>query len=197
MKKIIGKICLFLESILGIFMALILVICLIFRLPADYIKYKHSLYYRKERKKYHFLAGMGIRFDLYNEILKNALPIRFIYQPNSDSLDCGWFVFEKTLIIPDVCSFVYDEESEKWNYCADLIEDDDMEKQEIMPLENYIQNQMQEANELAGRNICDNVVFLMDANCLDNADQAKKKSAFLIYDSNRVEALKSFCNLNL
>ena len=79
------------------------------------------------------------------------MPIRYIYNPNDDSLERGWFVYNNTLIIPNVFSFEYNAETENWNYCCEIIEDDDTEKRE---------------------------------------------NSFLIYDENREEMLKSFCNMN-
>ena len=196
MEKILSKIGDFFESLLAILFALFFGICVVFLLPLDYIKYKRSLYYKTERKKYQHYAASGINFEIYNEILKNHLPIKYIYNPNNDSLECGWFVYNNTLIIPNVFSFKYNAETEKWNYCVEIIEEDDTEKGIIMSLDEYIEMEIEEANRLAGDNICDKAIVLIDVNCIDNAELAKRESKFLIYDDNREEVLKNFCNKN-
>lgn len=166
-------------------------------LPLDYIKYKRSLYYKTEHKKYKLFAGTGIHFELYNEIIKNNLPIKYIYNPNNNSLECGWYVYDNTLIIPNVFSFEYNAECGKWNYCGEVVEDDDTEKRIIMSLDEYIETEIQEANELAGDIICDKAIVLIDANCIQNVELAKEENYFLIYDYNREEVLKNFCDMNL
>ena len=65
-----------------------------------------------------------------------------------------------------------------------------------MSLEEYIEIEVQEANELAGDTICDKAIVLIDANCIENAEFAKSENKFLIYDDNREEVLKNFCNNN-
>ena len=196
MKKILSKIGDFFESLLAILFTLFFGICVVFLLLLDYIKYKRSLYYKTERKKYQHYAASGINFEIYNEILKNHLPIKYIYNPNDDSLECGWFVYNNTLIIPNIFSFKYNAETEKWNYCVEIIEEDDTEKGIIMSLDEYIETEIEEANRLAGDNICDKAIVLIDVSCIDNAELAKSESKFLIYDDNREEVLKNFCNKN-
>ena len=193
MKWILSKIVDFLSWILACFAGFILVICLLFLLPFDYIKYKRSPYYKTKRKKYKAYAGSGTNFEIYNEIIKNNLPIKYIYNPNNDSLESGWFVYGNILIIPNVFSFEYDSETEKWNYCCYIDEDDESEKRIIMSLDEYMENEVNEANELAGTVICDKAIVLIDAEQIDNVDLAKKEKSFLVYDNNREEILKSFC----
>ena len=165
-------------------------------LPLDYLKYKRSLYYKTEHKKYKHYAASGVNFEIYNEIIKNDLPIKFICNPDDDSLEHGWFVYNNTLIIPNVFSFEYNPETKKWNYCCEVVEEDDTEKRIIMSLEEYIEIEVQEANELAGDTICDKAIVLIDANCIENAEFAKSENKFLIYVDNREEVLKNFCNNN-
>ena len=76
MKTIISKIGSFFGTVIGIAVALLFGIFLIVLIPFDYIKYKRSLYYKRERKKYKPFAATGEAFDIYNEILKNDLPIK-------------------------------------------------------------------------------------------------------------------------
>lgn len=192
MKKILSKLGGFFGRLFGVLLALLLGICLIFLIPLDYIKYKHSLYYKTEHKRYRLFAGAGIYFELYNEIIKNNLPIKYIFNPNNDALECGWFVYGNTLIIPNVFSFEYDVESGKWNYCCYPEEEDD-EKRIIMPLDEYMETEIQEANELAGDTICNNAVVLIDASYIENAELAEQENNFLVYDDNRAEVLKSLC----
>ncbi len=197
MKNISSKIGDFFGTLFAILVALIFGICVIFLLPLDYIKYKRSLYYKTEHKKYKLYATFGVNFEIYNEVIKNDLPIKYIYNPNDDSLECGWFVYGNTLIIPNVFSFEYNTETEKWNYCSEIAEDDDTEKRVIMSLDEYMEMEVQEANELAGDAICDKAIVLIDANCIENVELAKRESNFLIYDDNREEVLNNFCNKKL
>lgn len=194
MKWILSKIGDFFSWILVCILALIFAICLVSVLPFDYIKYKRSLYFKTERKKYKAFAGSGTKFEIYNEIIKNNLPIKFVYNPNNDSLESGWFVYDNILIIPNVFSFNYDPETGKWNCCPDIDEDDEAENGNIMSLGEYLEMEVEEANELAGTAICDKAVVLTDADQIDNFDLAKREKNFLLYENNREEVLKSFCN---
>lgn len=196
MKKVLNKIGDSFGEIFGCVVAVLVLISLVVIVPLDYIKYKRSFYYKIEHKKYEILAGWGIHFELYNEIIKNHLPIKYIFNPNDDSLECGWFVFDNTLIIPNIFSFEYDTESGEWKYCDEDIYDDENEKRSIMKLDECIETEIQEANELAGKIICNKAVVLIDVNSVDNVELAKKESNFLIYDDNRVEVLENFCKNN-
>mgnify|MGYP003289471466 CR=1 FL=1 len=192
MKRILSKISDFFGTLFAILFALIFGICIVFLLPLDYIKYKRSLYYKTEHKKYKPYAASGIKFEIYNEIIKNDLPIKYIYNPNDDSLEHGWFVYDNTLIILNVFAFEYNTKSEKWNYCCEILEDDDTEKRIIMSLDEYIETEVQEANELAGDTICDKAIVLVDANYIENVELAKRENKFLVYDDNREEVLKNY-----
>lgn len=194
LKKILSKIGSFFGMLFAILLALIFGICVVFLLPFDYIKYKRSFYYKKERKKYKLYAATGIIFEIYNEIIKNDLPIKYIPNPNDDSLEEGWFVYNNTLIIPNCFAFEYNTVAEKWNYCCEIPENDDADKSVIMSLDEYLETEIQEANELAGDTICDKAIVLIDANCIDNVEFAKKESRFLVYNDNREEVLNDFCN---
>ena len=194
MKKILSKIGDFFETLFAILVALLFGICVIFLLSLDYIKYKRSFYYKTERKKYKLYAAAGVNFEIYNEIIRNDLPIKYIYNPDDDSLECGWFVYKNTLIIPNVFSFEYNTKTKKWNYCCEVVEEDDTEKRVIMSLDEYIETEVEEANELAGDTICDKAIVLIDANCIENVELAKCENNFLIYDDNREEVLKTYCN---
>ena len=186
MKKVMKR---FFLTVLAIFGLALLGIVFAIMLPVDYIKYKRSLYYKKERKKYTLFAATGEAFDLYNEILKNDLPIRFYQNPNDPSPACGWFVLDNTLIIVNVFSFEFDHESGTWKYC---VEEDD-EVREILTLDEYIEMEIEEANELAGQMICKDAVVLIDGDCIDDTEKEKAEKRFLIYENNREEVLKQFC----
>lgn len=194
MKNIFGKLRKFLESIFVVLLLLIRGVCLVFQLPLDYIRYKQSPFYKAEHIKYKPLAGMGIGFELYNEIVENELPINYIYNPNNDSLDSGWFVCDSTLIISNVFSFEYNTETEKWNSCCKITEEDGAVKRIIMSLDEYIEAEIQEANELAGDVICDKAIVLIAADCIENVELAKQEKRFLVYADDRKEVLKNFCN---
>ena len=183
MKKAIKQ---FFLTILAVVGLVLLGIVFVITLPFDYIKYKRSLYYRKERKKYTLFAATGVAFDLYNEILKNDLPIRFYENPHDPSPACGWFVLDDTLIIVNAFSFKLDEESGEWRYCCD-------EDETYMLLEEYIETEIAEANELLGQVICSDAVVLVDGDEAGVVEKLKAEKRFLVYENDRVEVLKRFC----
>lgn len=189
MKKILGKIGSFFGTVIGIAVALLFGIFLIVLIPFDYIKYKRSLYYKRERKKYTLYVACGTAFDLYNEILKNDLPIKYISNPKDEGLAYGWFVYDKTLLILD-CVAEYDPQEKKWG-CGEY--GDNSREVAFAPLEDFLKQEVDEMNELLGSIVCDKAVVLMDADCFDDVEQAKNEKCFLIYDGNREEVLKNFC----
>lgn len=195
MKKILSKIGGFFGTLFGLLLAFLLVICIIFLVPIDYIKYKRSSYYKVEHKKYHLFTASGIRFKLYNEIVKNGLPIKFYYNLNNDDLECGWFVYDKTLIIPDVV-LEYDDERNEW--ISKIYDEHD---EFVSTLTEFLENEVRDANEFSGQTICDKAIILLDINDISEdqeREKARKESSFLVYDENRVEVLKKFCeNINL
>ena len=192
MKKVFSKIGTFFGAFFGIILALLVGICFVLLLPLDYIKYKRSLFYKNEHKKYKFFAGSGFYFEFYNEIAKNDLPIKYMFNPKNDALECGWFVFDKTLLIPD--SMVeYHSDVEKW-FCSEYGGGHDVAS---VPLDEYLQQEIATINELLEYNVCDKAVVLVDVNNIENIDIAEQENRFLIYDDNRVEVIKTFCNNNL
>ncbi len=184
-------------EILGIILVIILGVFLILMLPFDYIKYKRSLYYKTEHKKYTLFAASGFAFDLYNEILKHNLPIKYIHNPNNDDLGCGWFVYNSTLIILNVLDFEYDTKNNTWAFCCEDPEEETTEARSIMTLDEYIETSIADANKLAGKTICDNAVVLIEADMFDDPELAKQEKRFVIYDDNLAEALKAFCDKNI
>ena len=174
-------------SILVIVGVILFGVCLVIMLPFDYLKYKRSAYYRKERKKYRFFAASGWHFALYNEILKYDLPLRFVENPEDPDLECGWFVFEDILFLPYDFYFEFNEESRTWQYCG---EDGD---ETPLTLEEYIEKEIAQVNEITGQDLCKEAVLLLDGSEFEDLENAKAEKRFLIYEDNRPEAVKQFC----
>lgn len=162
-------------------------IVLMFLIPVDFIKYHRSLYYKKFCKKYTLFAAAGMAFRLYNEILKQDLPIRFVENPNDSALNCGWFVLGDTLIIINEFHFEFDASSSTWKYCND---EDGAET--LLSLEEYIESEINDANELTGQMICKDAVVLTDEISIDDLQKAKEDTRFLIYND-LAETVKQFC----
>ena len=185
----LSKIGAFFGTVFAIVLALLVGICFVLLLPLDYIKYKRSLFYKIERKKYKLFAGSGFYFAFYNEIAKNNLPIKYIFNPQNDALECGWFVFRKTLLIPDAV-VAYRSDIEKW-FCSEY---DGGHDAASVPLDGYLQQEIDSINELLGSVVCDEAVILVDINSIENADAARQEKRFLLYDADREEAIKNFCS---
>ena len=192
MRKAVDRIKTFFKVLFGMFLALLLGICFVLLLPVDYIKYRRSLFYKIERKKYKKFAGSGFYFEFYNEVAKNNLPIKYIFNPQNDALECGWFVLDKTLLIPDAMVQYYSD-VEKW-FCNEYDGGHDLAS---VPLDEYLQREIDGINKLLESNVCDKAVVLVDVNTIENIDIAKQEKRFLIYDDNREEVIKSFCNKNI
>ncbi len=196
MKKIIKKIWDFLFTVFfGVPLAFVLVIILLCILPFDYIRYKRSLFYKNERKKYKLFEGGGTHFELYNEIARNGLPIKFIFNPEDESVERGFFVFGDTLIVVNVFDFEYDFEKDRWLYVCEDIDENGNEKRVIMSLDEYIETEIAEANRIVGEKICSKAVVLTDSDGLENIEKAEAEKRFLVYDGNRAKVLKVFCGL--
>ena len=159
---------------------------MIFILPFDYIKYKKSLYYKNTKKKYTFFAASNQNFKIYNKINKNNLPISFIHDPKEKNTVCGWFVFEKTLIIVNEFNFEYDSEAEKWSFS---VEGDKEEKRVLLSIDEYIETEIEGLNQALGDKVCDKAVILICADNLENAENAYKEERFLIYKDDMIEKL--------
>lgn len=196
MKKIIKKIWNFLFTVFfGVPLAFVLVIILLSILPFDYIRYKRSLFYKNEHKKYKLFEGSGDHFELYNEIARNGLPIKFIFNPEDDSVECGFFVFGDTLVVVNVFDFEYDFEKDRWLYVCEDINENGNEKRVIMSLDEYVETEIAEANRIVGEKICSKAVVLTDSDGLENIEKAEAEKRFLVYDGNRAEVLKVFCDV--
>lgn len=158
-------------------------------LPLDYIKYKKSYYYKKEHRRYRLFAASGSNFEIYNEILKTNLPIRFIENHNEKSIEYGWFVLDDILIIPNVFSFEFDSKSKTWVYSCE----NEKENRIIMSLDEYIEIEIKKVNEHIGQVVCNDAIILIDVDYIKNVTMAKKEKRFLTYEENREEVLKHFC----
>lgn len=178
--------------LIAILFSVILGVYYFFKLPYDYIKYKTSPYYKKERKKYKAFAGSSANFKIYNEIIKNELPIEYIENPEEKSLENGKFVLDNILIIPNVFFFKYDNENKTWDYCVE--ENGDILS--VMPLDDYLETEIEEVNKFAGKNVCKSAVVLTYAEYIDEKYLAKSDSHFLVYDNDLAEVLKDFCDRN-
>lgn len=189
MKKVLRKVGRFFGWILAVLLVFVSAVVFLILIPIDYIKYKTSLYYKKERKRYRLFAASGEYFEIYNEVLKNELPINYVPCPGEEALERGWFVFEDILIIPSDFSFEYDEEGQKWHYCC--YEEAD---RTVIALDEYIESAIRYANKCAGKTICSSAVVLIDGNDVKRFELAKNEKSFLIYTESKGTALKEFCN---
>lgn len=186
MKKAIKSFCL---SILVIVVFILFGVCLVIMLPFDYLKYRRSAYYKKERKKYRLFAASGLQFALYNEILNHDLPIRFVENPENPDLEWGYFVFEDILFLPYDFCFEFNAQSGTWQYCA---EGEDAQTQ-TLTLQEWIESQIAEVNESTGQELCKEAVFLLEGSKIEDLENVKAEKRFLIYEENRPEVLKRFC----
>lgn len=204
MKKVMKKLKEIGEMIIAIPIIILIGLALIIMVPLDYIKYKRSAYYKRERKKYSFFAASGTHFDLYNTIIKHDLPIEYIPDAECDELQCGWFVRGETLIVISDFPFEYDEDS-GWNYCEYVEyedgEDEHDDKKEIMSLDEYIDLQLSHVNESVTDRVFTDAVILIDEDSVeDNVKEAKAEPRFLVYsdsdpDNGMAEVLKRFCGV--
>ena len=179
----------FFSFIAAIFIAITFGVCLIFLLPFDYIKYKGSLFYKNTKKKYTFFEASNENFKIYNKINKNNLPISFILHPKEKSIVCGWFVFEKTLIIVNAFNFKYDSELEKWVFSTEF---DGEENRVLLSIDEYIATEIEEVNQAFNDKVCDKAVILICADDLENAENAYNEERFLIYKDDMIEKLRLF-----
>lgn len=168
------------------------VLWLIILIPFDYFKYKNSCFYKKEKEKYTLFAGNTVELKIYNEIVKNMLPIRYVKNPNDTSITGGWFIFDKTLIIINGFWFGYDEENKKWT-CEIEKEDLDEGESSIITLDEYVETELQEFNEIIGEPLCNDAIVLIDEEDVDNPEMARSEERFLTYTFDRVAKLKRFC----
>lgn len=122
------------------------------------------------------------------KLQKNNLPIKYIFDPQNDALECGWFVFDKTLLIPDTV-IEYHSDVGKW-FCSEY---DGGHEAVSVPLDEYLRQEIERANECLGSEVCNKAVILADVNNIENIDIAKLEKSFLIYDNNREEVIKTFC----
>lgn len=169
-------------------------ISLIFVLPFDYIKYKKSLYYKNTHKKYSMFAASGSSFKMYNEILKNNLPIRFVENPNGESIEHGWFDYDNILITQNSFPFEYNLEHKQWVYSTR----EQGENRIIMTLDEYIEIEIEEKNKLLGQEIYNDAIVFCYEHLIDDVEMGKKESRFIIYDDDNIEeVLRAFCETKM
>lgn len=163
-------------------------IFLLFKLPYDYIKYKTSLYYKRDRRKYEMFAGSSINFKICNVVIKNKLPVDFIADAKDDFLENMCFVSGDILIISSPFFFAYDDKIGVWDCCK--VEDRDTSR---FLLEDFIEMEIERANCNAGKKICTKAVIMAKDKNVDNENVARRDMRFLIYNNNLEEVLKDFC----
>ncbi len=189
MKKVINAIGNFFGTILGIVILFFVGVGFLIYLPFDYFKYKNSLYYKTKGKKYSLFAGLSIYFKIYNIILKNNLPIKY-YNPKDETLSSGFFIYEKTLLVPELV-LEYDEERQDWI----VVINDDSHEPNIQSLNDFLEEEVRTVNEILGQEICEKAVVLVesDSGQIENMENAQEDSRFLIYEDLE-ETLKEFLN---
>ena len=146
------------ETVLGIVVFVIaiptlLLWCVVYT-PVDIIRWWCSPYRRDFGGKYPWMVSQtNPYFLIYNLIHRKHLPIRF-YRDDTVKVACfGWFVYEDTLILPDM-GWEYDEEQTRW-----VTEED---KQTVVLDEAWIQRQMDNCNRAAGEEVCRQALLLCE-----------------------------------
>ena len=159
-----------------------LVVAAIIELPIDYIKYKTSHVYKKERRRYSYIVTSTSNFKTYNVALKEHIPLEFVENPTYHSLANGWLVLGRTLVVSDVFDFEYDESAGYWVYKYEN------EETVTMSIGEYIDMLIDFTNHGAGREICDSVAFLVDGTDEDYSGLGAEPS-FIVYEGDIAEAL--------
>ena len=144
-----------------------------------------------ERKKPEVPPRGSFLFRCYKEILRNKLPIKYIANPERNGTTCGWLVFDKTLILLDVMVQYYSD-IDQW-YCCEFDGGHDLA---VFLIDEYIQEQIKQINKFAGMEICQDAIVLVESNQIDNLEETVLEKRFLIYDGNRIDALRTFCEIN-
>lgn len=190
--RVIKKAC---SYLLAIIVFVFLVLALIVMLPFDFMEYRKSPYYKNTKEKYSFFAATGKKFELYNLIAENKLPIRFIKNSQVESIECGYFLLKDILIIPYEMPFEYNSLDKQWSYTVWDDEDEDGDgKRTIFTLDEYIDMEVFEINRIMGEPVCNCGVVLFDCKDSDYQEQAEQEPRFIVYCENLAEALTRFCN---
>ncbi len=131
-----------------------LLLCAIAYTPVDFVRWCISPYRRDFGGRYPWMVSQNNPYFLiYNLIQRKHLPIRF-YRDDTVKVACfGWFVYEDTLILPDM-GWEYDEEKNRW-----VTEEDD---QTVVLDEAWVQKQLDDCNRAAGGEVCCQVILLCD-----------------------------------
>lgn len=188
MKKLLRKIA---DGILAVAVVIILIVVSIvgiIALPFDYIEYKTSRVYKKDRRKYSPFAASSSNFEIYNAALKEHIPLEFVENPMGSSYAFGWLVLGRTLVMTDVYAFDYDEKTGQWGYQCENEHDEFV----TMSLDEYIEMHIDCTNHDAGREICDSVAVLVDRKELKgkNATQLEEHPSFIFHDDDVADALR-------
>lgn len=190
MKKIKACVANSIFFIITLPLLILAAIYLILLIPVDYIRYKRSFYYKNEKQKYSLFETTNENFKLYNEIAKYKLPIKYIKHPQDNSVASGWFAHGKTLFIMNFLDFEYDEQREMWTSWQ---EDYDGKNTDLMLLDELIEIEILEKNELIGGTPYENAVVWISVEALSDIERAKQEDRFLIYEKDRAEVLRCFC----
>lgn len=182
-------------SILLIPIGAILLVFAPFYLLYDYIKYKTSIYYKKEHEKYRMFSATGLQFKFYNIVLENNFPIKFIKHSafETETFGQGWFVKNRTLVIVEESfEYVYSDDLKEW--VTSLVYDE--ESVDGIKLSSYIEDELENINSIFDEKICDDAVLLVDiVEFEQNEIQfAQSDKRFIIYDSDITQALKILCD---
>lgn len=165
----------------------------VFYIPVDYVRYKRSAYYKKERKKYSAFATTSVKFQFYNDILENELPIEYIPDPKSDELERGCFLYNGILLMPEKVTFYFDPTEEEWGWWNGK----GSKRKLLLSLDKFLEFGINDVNRLAGKEICNRgVVVICEKDIENNLELARTEPRFLLYDDSRMEALKRFCQEN-
>lgn len=187
------------ETILNILFHIIAIPCsilfgiyLILSTPYDYIKYKRSPYWKKEKDKYMLFFSRSKEFNIYNKIANANIPISFIKDPRSDVKGNGWFVYDRTLIIVNWGYFEFDEHEGIWRLLCDACVD-----MEMMSLDEFIELELNEKNMLMGEKRYDDAVVLISEDSLSDVELGKEDLRFLVYKEDCTQILRQFCKREL
>ncbi|MBE6766065.1 MAG: hypothetical protein E7550_00555 [Ruminococcaceae bacterium] len=194
MRKILNKVGTFFTTFFCVIAFVLSGIALILYVPIDYIKYKKSPYYKIERRKYEVFGATGQGFKLYNIIVKNNLPIKYISNPKDEGIN-GWFVYDKTLIVIAFGCWSYDGNTWVFNVGADD-ECDEEQADSDFTLDDHIESEISDANQGAGEIICEDAVVLIKSSEIANPNEflkeAQKDDRFIVYEDDIAAALKKF-----
>lgn len=185
MKKLLHNIA---DGISIVVFVIVFFIGIIITLPFDYIKYKTSLVYKKDRRKYSLFEASSSNFKVYNAALKEHIPLEFVEHPMERSYAVGWLVLGRTLVNTDVYAFDYDENTGLWDYKCE----NEHEELVTASFDEYFEMEIGWTNHDAGRDICDSVAVLVDRKELKDKStvQFDDHPSFILHDGDIADALR-------